>query len=210
MVVDAGSIHSMHVDADHLRYADHAVIVHDHDFVSARSYAGVRVTNVNRTDIVNNYHASPVVNDSVVKNYSTMKERHNFTNENVTMKPHQEVLSRIRQNEMTAKQTESANAESVRRDLGKTSQGRPEMGAHMEEPKLSHKMVPPGEVNKPRSETSFRERKLAKEGRVKPGKAEEEEQPRGEEVKPEKEEYPKEEHMEHERKEGPSHPGRRR
>jgi len=169
--------------------------------------------------MVSNFHASPVVNDSVVKNYSSRKERHNFTDENVAMKPHQEVLNRIRQNEMTAKQTEKANAESVRRDLGRTRQGKPEMGGHVEEPKLSHKMVPEGEVNKPRSETSFRERKLGKEDRVKPGKADsEEEESRGEEAKPEHEEHPREEHMERERPESPrepekmerpSHPGRR-
>ncbi len=219
VVVNEIDIHREHIDIDHLHYADHAVIVHDHDFVSARNYTNVRVTNINKTEMVSNFHASPVVNDSVVKNYSSMKERHNFTDENVAMKPHQEVLTRIRQNEMTAGEAEKTNAASVREDIAKARQGKPGMGAHMEEPKFTHKMVPQGEVNKPKSETRFRERKLGREARVKPGKAEsEEEQPRGEEVKPQREEHPREEQMEREqpesprepeRMEKPSHPGRR-
>ena len=68
------------------------------------SYTGVRVANINRTTIVNNYRAAPVINDRVIPNYSAIRNRYiyNMNLAHLAAKPHQAVVDRINRNRMIA------------------------------------------------------------------------------------------------------------
>jgi len=59
----------------------------------------VRVTNVDRNTIIKDYRAAPVVNNTVIDNYTKIKQRYNYTNVKVSEKPHNTVINRIQQNE---------------------------------------------------------------------------------------------------------------
>jgi Family of unknown function (DUF6600) len=168
-IINEFNSHRFHTDIEHVHHIDHAVIVHDHDFFSVRNYNNVRISNINKTTIINNYHTSPVVNDTVIKNYSTTKERFNFTSEKVTMKPYQDVVNRIQQNEIAARRAGRENPEMIRQDLGRFREGRPVAGSHVQEPRLSNKLMPEGEVGKSRHEVTFPERELKRGGPGEPG-----------------------------------------
>jgi len=62
-------------------------VVNQNNFSRVNNYRDVRVTNINRTTIINNYQAAPVVNNTVINNYTTNKQRYNYTNVTVKEKP---------------------------------------------------------------------------------------------------------------------------
>jgi len=86
------------------RYLDHAVVVNQANFWGVRNYTNVRVKDINKTVIINNYRAAPVVNQAVIKNYNN-RQRYNFTDVQVVKKPHQSVINRINKNRDMAGQT---------------------------------------------------------------------------------------------------------
>ena len=94
--------HPVHLDIRHYRYLDHAVMVHQHNFYGVNNYNNVRITNINRTTIINNYRIEPVVSDRVIHNYTTNRQKYNFTDIGVIKKPHQTVLQRIERNQRIA------------------------------------------------------------------------------------------------------------
>ena len=97
-VVTDVSIGGINIRLGGLAYANLAVLVLQHNFYNVASYRSVRVTNINVTTIVNNYHGAPVVSDRVIANYGSMKERYNFTNAVIHEKPHASVVARIEHN----------------------------------------------------------------------------------------------------------------
>ena len=80
-------------------YVNRAIVVPQNDFYGVSNYRDVRVPNINPATIINDYRAAPVVNDKVINNYTTSKERYNYTNVKVNEKPHNTVINRIQQNE---------------------------------------------------------------------------------------------------------------
>ena len=71
-----------------MAFASAAVVVPQASFYSVTNYSSVRVTNINRTTIVNNFHAAPVVNNTVIRNYNQSTAKYNFVNKAPDMKPH--------------------------------------------------------------------------------------------------------------------------
>jgi len=68
------------------------------------------VANTNSTTIINNYRAAPVVNNTVINNYTTDKQRYTYTNVPVNEKPHNTVINRIEQNETVIQRSKKENA----------------------------------------------------------------------------------------------------
>ncbi len=139
-----------------LAYLNHAVVVPQHDFYGVNNYSRVRVANINRTTIISNYRAAPVVNDTIFKSYNTDRNRYNFTDVKVADKPHNTVLNRIEHNQGIAKQEGArVNANSLRRNITQTRPSPLPTQTTVVPPKVTHKIVPPGQVNKPASEVKF-------------------------------------------------------
>ena len=90
-------------------YASQAVVVNQSNFYSVNNYKTVQVTNINKTTIINNYRAAPVINNTVIKNYNTNNQRFNLTNAQVREKPHNSVLTRIQQNNKIIPQAQKTN-----------------------------------------------------------------------------------------------------
>ena len=150
-----------------LAYAGHAVVVPRGSFYSVNSYTGLRVANINRTAIVNNFRAAPVINDRVIPNYGTIRNRYiyNMNLAHLAAKPHQEVVERINRNRMIAPNVRRAiSAVEVQRNLARIGRGQPIRGPQATQRiqvlRITGRLVPESMVHMPRSEVQFNQRAL--------------------------------------------------
>ncbi len=154
------------ININRFSYVGHAVVIGQNNFFSVNNYSRVRITNINRTTIVNNFHPAPLVNNTVVNNYSGNRQRYNFTNVNVVNKPHSTVMRRIEQNERLARQEgPKFNADAIRRNVAGTKQGSLAKQAAVQPPKITNKIVPADQVNKPPSQVRFQEKEIKQKTR---------------------------------------------
>jgi hypothetical protein len=144
-----------------LAYLNHAVVVPQHDFYGVNNYSSVRVTTIDRATIVNSYHTAPVVNNSIFKDYSTDRNRYNFTNVKVADKPHNTVLNRIEHNQGIAKQEGAkVNANALKQNITQAKPAPLPTQTKVAAPKVTSKMVPESQMNKPASEVKFQPKEL--------------------------------------------------
>lgn len=149
-----------------MKYAGRAVVVDQNNFHRVNSYRDVRVTNIKRTAIINNYHAAPVVNNTVIKNYTTNKERYNYTNIKVNEKPHNTVINRIQQNETIIHEVRKEKATVVKERVKSIPEGKVRREAIIEAPKVTNYIVPASEVNRPKAEIKFQQKELKTRGKL--------------------------------------------
>ncbi len=144
-----------------LAYLNHAVVVPQRDFYGVNNYRSVRVTNINRTTIINNYHRSNVVNNTIVNNYNTNPNRYNYTDVNVVNKPHQTVLNRIEQNQGRAKQEAGrVNANTLRQNVTRAKPATLPTQTTVEPPRITNRIVPANKINEPISEVQSQPREI--------------------------------------------------
>ena len=157
------------INVGRLAYVNQAVIVPQGHIYSVNSYHDVRVTNINRTVIINNYRAAPVVNGSVVRNFDTTRSRYVYNTNlaNVSAKPHQAVMPRIEANRTLAvQQGRAISAGTVRQSAARIRSAEAVRGGQeIQKPRISGKMVPENQVKSPGSEVRFNQRQLKTEAR---------------------------------------------
>lgn len=146
-------------------YARHAIIVPQNNFYTANNYRAVRITNINTTTIINNYRAAPIVNDKVIKNYSTNRQRFNFANVEVREKPHRAVLERINTNQKLVQQARREKGSVLQQQAKSIHEGKISREARIQQPKVTNFIVPANEANKPRSEIRFQQREFRRAAR---------------------------------------------
>jgi hypothetical protein len=142
-----------------LAFASAAVIVPQTSFYSVTSYRSVRVTNIDKTAIMNNFHAAPVVNNTVVKNYNQTTAKYNFVNKAPEVKPHSSVTERISRNQRLAgTEAKSLSAPALRQAATAAKPAKPMQKAVVPPPtKLTNKLVPPNQVNAPKNQALFKQ-----------------------------------------------------
>ena len=150
-----------------LAFASAAVVVPQASFYSVTNYSSVRVTNINRTTIVNSFHAAPVVNNTVIRNYNQSTAKYNFVNKAPAMKPHASVAERINQNQRTASaEAKSLSAPALKRATAAAKPAKPMAKAAVPPPaKLTNKLVPPNQVNTPKAQAPFKQVDMKKNTR---------------------------------------------
>jgi hypothetical protein len=146
-------------------YARHAVVVPQRDFYRVNNYRNVRVKNVNNTTIINNYQASPIVNNKVISDYSTTKQKYNFTNVQVKEKPHRTVNDRIETNQKEIQRGRIEKASIIEQQAKNVQEGKFNREAKIQQPKVTNLIVPAHEVNKPKSEMKLQQRELRRVAR---------------------------------------------
>jgi hypothetical protein len=169
VVVNNVNITQINLNVRNYAYVNHAIVVPQNDFYRVNNYTKVRVTNINRTTI-NNYRAAPVVNNTVINNYTTNKQRYNYTNVKVNEKPHNTVINRIRQNETIIHEGRKEKASVLQERAKNIKEGKVNREARIEAPKVTNHIVPSGEVNRPKSEIKLQKREIKASG--KPGQQE--------------------------------------
>ena len=153
VVVSDMDVGRVHMDVRSYAYAGRAVVVDQNHFYGVNNYRNVRVTNINTTTIINNYHAAPVINNTVITNYSTRgAQRFSYANIAINEKPHAAVLERIRQNQQTIRETGGRNAAAVVEQARSIPQGRPMQQTRVQQPRMTNYIVPSADVNRPRSQ----------------------------------------------------------
>lgn len=168
VVVNNININRININLGSHAYVDRAIIVNRDHFYGRDNYRNVRVTNINRTTIINNYRMAPVVGSNVVRNYSTDRQRFNFTNVPVREKPHSTVVNRIRDNERVIREGRIENAPVLRERLKEIPAGRINREARVEQPRGATPVVPANEVNRPKAELKLPEREIKGGGRGAP------------------------------------------
>jgi hypothetical protein len=146
-------------------YARHAVVVPQRDFYTVNNYRNVRVKNINNTTIINNYQASPIVNNKVISDYSTTKQKYNFTNVQVKEKPHRTVTDRIQTNQKEIQRGKIEKASVIEQQAKSVQEGKINKEARIQQPKITSLIVPAQEVNRPKSEMKLQQRELRRVAR---------------------------------------------
>jgi hypothetical protein len=166
VVVNNINITQININVRNYAYARHAVVVNQNNFYRVNNYRNVRVTNINTTTIINNYRAAPIVNNRVITNYETNKQRYNYTNRPVTRKPHTSVQTRIRQNQTIIRQDKGRreNAAVLQQQVKRAPEGRINREAVVAPPKITNRIVPAREVNRPESEVRFQQKDIRRQG----------------------------------------------
>jgi len=154
-----GAINQVNINIRNYTYINRAVIVNNKNFHGVEDYRKVRVANVHPT-IINKYSAAPVINNRVINNYETDRQRYKYTSATVQEKPHSTVLNRVRQNETIIRQGRKENVESLRKQVNSTKEGRVSRDARIEAPKAVDYLVPEQDVARPRSEMTLRQREV--------------------------------------------------
>ena len=166
------NITQINVHPRNYAYARHAVVVPQRDFYTVNNYKTVRVKNINNTTIINNYQAAPVVNNTVIKDYSTNKQRHNFANVEVKEKPHKTVTERIETNQKVIKQGKVEKASVMEQQVKGIKEGKINREAKIQQPKVTNYIVPATEINRPKSELKLQQKEIkraAREAKEEPG-----------------------------------------
>jgi hypothetical protein len=164
VVVNNINITRININVRNYAYINRAIVVNQNNFYTVNNYRNVRVVNINRTTIINNYRAAPVVNNTVINNYTTNRQRYNYTNVKVNEKPHNTVINRIQQNERIIHEGKKEKASVVQERVKNIQEGRVSREARIENPKMTNYIVPAGEVNRPKSEIKLQQREIKRRG----------------------------------------------
>ena len=166
VVVTDITIGRINIGVRNYAYAGHAVVVNQNNFYGVNNYRNVRVANISNAAIINNYHAAPVVNNTVVNNYTTnTAQRYSYTNVAVKEKPHSAVVNRIRENQSLVRKAGKENPAALSGEVKNIRQGAVNQQARVERPKMTNYIVPAADVNKPRAEVGLQQRDLRAAGK---------------------------------------------
>lgn len=146
MVVSNINITNIQINIGRYAFVDRAVVVRHHDLYMVNNYAPVRITNINRTTIINNYSPAPVVHRTVIKNLPEVRNRYNFVNQEVRVKPHQTVVAQIKERQRAER---AVTAAALTTNLQKAPKGKMVEGAKIKEPQITNRLVSASEATKP-------------------------------------------------------------
>ncbi|MBN2439641.1 MAG: FecR domain-containing protein [Deltaproteobacteria bacterium] len=164
VVVSNVNINRINVNVRNYAYVNRAIVVKQNNFYGVNNYTKVRVTNINPTAIINSYRAAPVVNNTVINNYTTIKQRYNYTTVKFNEKPHNTVINRIQQNKRIIREGKKEKASVVQQQVKNIPEGRVNREVQVEAPKATNYIVPAGEVNRPKSEIILQQREIKSPG----------------------------------------------
>jgi hypothetical protein len=167
------NITQININTRNYAYARHAVIVPQHNFYTVNNYRPVRVTNINNTTIINNYRAAPVVNNTVIKDYSTIRQRHNFADIQVREKPHKAVTERIVTNQRIIKEGKIEKASVMDQQVKSIKEGKINRDVRIQQPKVTNYVVPADEVNRPKSELKLQQKEIKRRAAREPKEGQE-------------------------------------
>ncbi len=168
VVVNNVNITQININVRNYAYVNHAVVIPQNNLYSVNNYRNVRVTNINRTTIINDYRAAPVANNTVINNYTTNNQRYNYTNVTVKEKPHNTVVNRIQQNETVIQKGKKEKASVVQERVKNIPERKVNREVRIEAPKGTNYIVPANEVNRPKSEIKLQQREIKTSGKPAP------------------------------------------
>ena len=164
VVVNNVNITQININVRNYAYANRAIVVNRNNFYIVNNYTKVRETNINPATIINSYRAAPVINNAVISNYTSIRQRYNYTNAAVKEKPHNAVINRIQQNATIIHEGKKEKASVVQQRVKSIPEGRGSRETRIEHPKITNYLVPVNEVNRPKSEIKLQQREIRSPG----------------------------------------------
>jgi hypothetical protein len=165
VVVTNVNITQININIGSYAYARHAIVVPRDNFYGVNNYRNAQVARISPANIIQDYRAAPVVNNTVINNYTTNKQRYNFTNTAVKEKPHNTVINRIEKNEPAIQKGKKENAVVVQEQVKSTKEGKVNREARIETPKSTNLIVPTNEINRPKSEIKLQQKEIKGAGK---------------------------------------------
>ncbi len=158
--INIGSLHWLH----HGVFVPHGSF---YGFYGHHGYRNVRITNINRTTIINNYYGSPVVDNRVIRNFERTRDRFRMTDAAVFNKPHRSVVERIDRNQRLAERLrgERVQGDRVLQEARGIRQAQLTRDARVERPRVTNRLVPADQVDRPKSELRMQQRDLVRQER---------------------------------------------
>jgi len=99
LVVNNININRISINIRSHEYIDHAIIVDQRHFNAGDEYRKARLSSVKSAAIIGSHRSAPIVDNTVIKNYTTNKQRYNYTNAKTNEKPHAVAIDRINNNQ---------------------------------------------------------------------------------------------------------------
>jgi len=165
VVVTNVSLTRINISLRNYAYANRAIVVPQNDFYVVNNYRNAQVTNINSTTIINNYRAAPVVNNTVINNYTMDKHRYNYANVPVNQKPHNTAINRIQQNEAIIQKSKKENAAVLQQQAKTIREGKVNREARIEPPKTTNYIVPANQMTRPKSEIALQQKEIKSAGK---------------------------------------------
>lgn len=132
-----------------LAFVDYAICVHHHHFWAPHPHHGyynVRVTNINKTVIINNFRVAPVVHKTVFKDVAFAKSQYRFVDRDIKVKPHREVLAQIKER---SNRIQPVKASLLAEKINKVPPGKIDPVKRVKEPMVKNRLVGIEEAERP-------------------------------------------------------------
>lgn len=185
VIVNTTNITNININIANYTYVESAIVVGYDRFYNVPyrnnylNHTVVNVTNINRTTIINNYYAAPIIHKTVIKNQNIFHNHYHFTDRTVMYKPHHSVVERAVLAKTEFYRRGPKNAADFRVEVEKVRKIDPVRSAHpqkrLEGLVASNKLVRHEDVRKPADKLQFEKRALKLEAQ-KPRLHEEERQ----------------------------------
>lgn len=164
VVVNNTNITNININITNYNYFGNAVIVNYNNFYNVPygnnyiQHNVVNITNINQTTIINNYHATPIIHKTVIKNQNFFKNQYNFSDKQIVYKPHHSVVEKasFAKNDFHKHGFGSAAEYHGKRD--KILKADPILGDANKRAKglsTANKLVKPEDVKKPANQLKF-------------------------------------------------------
>lgn len=152
VVINQVNIYRPNIHIHKYRHIERAVIIDRDDFYRAKDYRKVRIHNKHHTNIVNHYQAAPVINNTVINNFSSKRERYRMDDRVVHKKPHPSAVDRIFRNQNMARDRRNEDASMIEQNLSRTRVRKVEFKETVPKPRATRRLVAGDKVGKPTSQ----------------------------------------------------------
>jgi hypothetical protein len=166
VVVKNVNITNVNLNINRYRHCKRAVIINRHNLYSVNNYRDVRIRNISNNTIVKKYRVVPVVNNTVINSYTSIRQRYNVTNVNVRRKPDRTVIKRIQQNHLVSKQSVNAQARKIQQNVTNIRRGQLVERDGTKTPRVRNTLISANRVNRLVSQVKRKDRELKRKGRL--------------------------------------------
>jgi hypothetical protein len=150
----------ININLNNYRYKHHAFIVKQKNFYAVNNYRKVRVSNIARKAVINNYRGTPVINSRVIKNFRKIDEKFNFRNIKARRKPHRSVIEKVRHNKLKVNRSLAEKGSLIQKGVMKKKPGKPFKRANVKTPITASKTISARKALKPVEKTGFKMQQL--------------------------------------------------
>ena len=154
------------------RHFKRAVIINRNNFHRVDGYRNFIIRNIRSASIIKNYRVTPVLNDTIIKNYKNIGPRHGLTNAALTQKTRPGINKRIKQNQLVEKRTVDVKAKTIGRNITNIRPSRIIEKTRIKPIEVKDSFLPVRRSNRPVSQVRLEQREVkgraelrAKDGR---------------------------------------------